>query len=292
MNVRQALSSFRVMTGFRASVLALCAGFCFTGSAQAAMIVWASGTADPAGADSGWVSLLEGAGHDVTRFTITGALTPENISQLNAADLVIVGRAVNSSHFDNANGQLWNEQVTSKVLAMSAYITRNNRMGWQTGNNVPDSGPTPLIAVDPAHPIFNGISFQGDGMTMTNDYNVMIDRGTTTIGDPLVAGATVIATNPSVANGIAIAEWPAGTVVTDDSIGAQTLAGPRVFFAGGSREVDQAALTTAGVMDLTADGQQLFLNTVNYAITIPEPSALALAGLGCSLLLRRASRRR
>ena len=274
--MRRSLLSFGI--GFRASalLLAFCAVFGLSSPAQAAMIVWASAISDPAGADAGFVSLLEGAGHTVSRFTVAGALTPENVATLNAADLVIVGRAVNSGDFDNANGRIWNEQISTKLLAMSAYTTRKNRMAWSTGDLVPDSGATPLVAVDPTHPIFAGVTFQGDGVTMANNYNTMIARGTTTIGSPLVAGGTVLARNPAVTGGIAIAEWAPGTVVLDDQAGAlpQTLAGPRFFFAGGNREADGSAVTTAGIMDLTPDGQVLFLNTVGYALTVPEPSRM------------------
>lgn len=274
-------------------VLALGAVFSLAGSAQAAAIVWASAISDPAGADAGFVNLLQGAGHTVSRFTIAGPLTAENVATLNTADLVIVGRASNSGDFDNANGVIWNEQITAPVINMTAYAARRNRLGWITGDTVPDSGPTPLVAANPAHPIFNGITFAGDGMTMADNYNVMIDRGTTQLGNPPVAGATVIATNPLVANSIAIAEWPAGTVVTDERTGVppQTLAGDRMFFAGGSREANGAAVTTAGVLDLTSAGQQLFLNAVNHALTVPEPSSITLVGLGCALLLRRSVRR-
>jgi PEP-CTERM motif len=253
-----------------------------TNQSHAANITWASAVTDPAGADAAFVTLLQNAGHSVTRFNVAAALTPADVTLLNSADLIIASRAVASGNFDNAAGEIWNEQITKPVIAMSAYITRNNRMGWATGSGVPDSGPTPLVAANPAHPIFAGITFAGNGVTMANNYNVMIDRGTTQMGESPLNG-TIIATNPLFPNSVAIAEWAAGATVMDEVVGAQTLAGPRYFFAGGSREPNGGAVTAAGVMDLTADGQQLFLNTVNYAL-IPEPATWLLALLGLSLL--------
>lgn len=246
---------------------------------QAADIIWFSSITDPAGPDAGFVDLLEGAGHTVTRYAEVAPLGADDITALNAADLVITGRSVNSSAFDNANGQVWNEQITTPMIATSAYIVRQSRMGWQANSSVPDSGPTPLVATFPNHYIFSGIDFAADGRTMAEDYNVMIDRGISTISGGL-QGGTILATNPLITDGVAIAAWDAGTVVTDDGIGMQTLAGPRYFFAAGSREADGSGVDTAGVLDLTDAGQRLFLNTVDYALGIPEPSTAVLALLG------------
>lgn len=269
--------------------LLLVGSLLITAPSQAAQISWVSAIPadDPAQNDAGFVTLLESAGHTVTRMFVGNNLAPtaDQLVQLNASDLVIVGRAINSGSFDGGRERVWNEQIIKPLISMSAYTTRRSRMGWQSGENVPDSGATPLVAANPAHPVFNGISFAGDGMTMANNYNVMIDRGTSTIRDPLVGG-TIIATNPAITGGtgIAIAEWPAGAMVAvDGATPNQTLAGRRYFFAGGSRETG-GAVTNAGKMDLTDDGQRLFLNTVSYAL-IPEPSTWALSVIGLSLLL-------
>jgi hypothetical protein len=274
----------------RTSILAISllvvSGFLCATQVEAADIIWASEITDPTGADAGFVTLLQAAGHNVTRFNVPASpgLTPADIALLNASDLVIAGRSVNSGDFQDARAQLWNTQVTAKVIALSPYTTRRSRLGWQAAENVPDSAPTPLVAVNPLHPIFAGVALQPNG-TMVNDYNIMVDRGTSTIADALVGG-TVIATNPTIAGGagIAIAEWSAGTTITSNQ-GNFALAGPRFFFAGGSREANGAAVTTAGVLDLTADGQRLFLNTVDYALAIPEPSTLVLTALGVLLVL-------
>src|SRR5687768_17842953 len=66
------------------------------GVASAANIAWVSVNADDTGQDQGFVDLLRGAGHTVTRVQRNGAgstLTPEKIATLTASDLVIVGRA-------------------------------------------------------------------------------------------------------------------------------------------------------------------------------------------------------
>ena len=248
-------------------------------------VIWASDITDPNGADKGFVDLLTSAGYNVTRVDTPTTLAPADIDLLNAADLVIVGRANASAQFQAASGDLWNLQVTSPVIAMSGYVVRDNRMRWVTGNDLPDSGPTPLKAASPGHPVFQGIALNPDGTT-TEDYNLQIDRGTST-NTNLPVGGTVIAWNPSLDNngvmGVAIAEWPAGTTVG----GGMVLAGDRMLFNAGSREPDGAAVTSAGVLDLTPMGQQLFLNAVNYAVPEPSSALLGMAGMLVLVALRR-----
>jgi hypothetical protein len=255
---------------------------------MAADIIWVSDITDPNGADKGFVDLLTGAGHAVARVDGPSTLGDADITQLNAADLVIVGRANGSGQFQDNNGVIWNSQITAPVIAMSAYIVRDNRMKWVAGNDLPDSGPAKLRAENPAHPVFAGVALDGTNMMM-DDYNVMIDRGTST-NTNLPVGGTVIAWNPTVSTGdvegVAIAEWPAGAAIG----GGQSLAGFRMLFNAGSREADGASVPDAGVLDLTAAGQQLFLNAVDYTLAVPEPSsALLLSG---GLLLLAARRRR
>jgi hypothetical protein len=103
---------------------------------------------------------------------------------------------------------------------------------------------------------------------MTEDYNIVIDRGISTPTTLPVSGGTVIATSPMIADSVAIAEWPTGVTVTDETGLTAVLAGPRYFFAGGSREAGGAGMgvDTAGKLDLTAAGEQLFLNLVDYIV--------------------------
>ncbi|MCA9263440.1 MAG: PEP-CTERM sorting domain-containing protein [Planctomycetales bacterium] len=261
-------------------------------SAKAAEITWVSISSD-GGADQEFITYLQGVGHNVTRFFSHSGLTQAEIDQLNAADLIIQGRAVNSSEYDGANAVTWNTQITSPMIAMSGYTTRNNRMGWFTGDTLPDSGPTKVVATDPNHPVFQTpipVVFDVDGVTTLLDYNVMIDRGISTPGNGVVAGGNIIANNPAT-GGVAIAEWPAGTTVIDEGSVAMVLAGDRYFFGGGSREADGNGVNTAGKFDLTLDtGLPLFINTVEYALA-PEPST-GLLTLFSAIMVGLARRRR
>ena len=72
--------------------------------------------------------------------------------------------------------------------------------------------------------------------------------------------------------GYGIAEWPAGTVVRTTQA-ADTLAGYRLLFSCGTRDASGSTTSApnpqAGGLDLSAVGQQMFLNAVNYAVTQP-----------------------
>jgi MYXO-CTERM domain-containing protein len=142
-----------------------------------------------------------------------------------------------------------------------------------------------LLADDPSHPVFAGISLDGSN-NMTNPFgNVVTENGALQRGISInmsgLAGGTLIAssTEASTATGPVIAEWLAGAALNNGEI----LAGPRMAFISGSREVDGVTSQTAGFYDLTPDGAQMFLNAVEY-MAIPEPSSAMLGMVALSLL--------
>lgn len=250
--------------------------------------------------DVGYTNFLTANGNTVTRIVATAA---PNVAALNAYDLVIIGRSNVSGNFQtDASANAWNS-ITAPTLIMSAYLTRNSRLGFATGANVPDTfifdngiaDSVRLKAGNPLSPVFSGISLDGTN-TMTGNYasevtfGLNVQRGISIITDPLAAGATIIATigsstaagDPAL-NGVTIAQWNAGATMANTA--ASVLGGKRLVFLSGSRE--QAITSEAsGIFDLDANGQAMFLNAVNY-MAIPEPSALSLAGLGVMALLRR-----
>ena len=103
--------------------------------------------------------------------------------------------------------------------------------------------------------------------------------------NPLDPGVNIPAGQPPAANpdyqatGYAIAEWPAGTLVRSTQVfGGEPLGGYRLFFGCGTRDaagsVTSAPNPQAGALDLTLDGQKMFLNAVGRALSQP----LALSG--------------
>lgn len=124
--------------------------------------------------DAGYTDLLEASGANVTRvITLPGnpqTFSDADLATINAADLVIVSRAVSSGGYQNDNATYWNTQITAPCIFMSGYIVRSNRMGLMDGTGLADTiGVTTLLANDPAHPVFEGISLDG-GNVMLNPF--------------------------------------------------------------------------------------------------------------------------
>lgn len=238
--------------------------------------------------DKAYTDLLTAKGYNVTRYVTTGTPDP---SVVEAADLVIIGRSINSGNYQNAGATAWNT-VSAPTIVMAGYTLRNNRMGYVTASTTPvdATNDITLTVSNPAHPIFAGIPLTGD--TMDNPFAGLVSyppgvtlvnppRGISISPDPIDADGTVLATVSTAGGGpvgaMVIAEWPAGAQLTHaGGAGTDTLAGRRLVFLSGSREADGEGQSgnTAGLFDLTADGTQMFLNAVEYMLH-PEPYKVA-----------------
>ena len=172
------------------------------------------------------------------------------------------------------------------MLLLSGYILRDSRLGYTTGGTIPDTvGDVILTVTDPSHPIFAGLSLNPDN-TLVDPYaqavqfNSITQRGISVNANDLAGGGTLLATtsigDPAV-DGMIIGEWLGGSVMNTNP--ADTLGGHRMVILTGSREADGLTSEGAGIFDLTPTGTSVFLNAVNY-MAIPEPSTLALLGLG------------
>jgi len=245
-----------------------------------------SGDAADAGfteaADIGYTDLLKGAGYNVLRY-VTGKNPDAAI--LNAADLVMTSRSVNSGDYSKDAATRWNG-ISAPMIITGGYPLRSSRMGYTTGKTMVDTtGDVTLTVSDPDHPIFAGIALT-DG-TMDNPFagvvvyptdGITVARGVSINTDEVNAEGTVLAviseasadTGP--VGGMVIGEWPAGAVLTHEG-GAEMdeLAGPRLVFITGSREASGIDSETAGLYDLYDDGTQMLLNAVDYMLNPPSP---------------------
>jgi hypothetical protein len=225
--------------------------------------------------DKGYTDLLASAGQTVTRFLTTG--TP-NVTDLNTNfDLVIISRSAPSTDFEPADSANWNS-ITTPIMFMHGYALRANRMGFTTGNDMPDTtGPIKLNVTNPTHPIFAGIALDGANTTV-NDFTTGLVpwNGTPQLGisinsNPITPGGTILATVNGAGganNGMLIGEFPVGTSMSNGTGG--TLSGQRLVFLTGSRENGITSELT-GLIDLTPTGEQLLRNSVTYLTGLPEP---------------------
>ena len=214
-------------------------------TAQGADIIWV----DEGAADSfpTWQALLEGGGHTVTQMSDMRTLDQAKIDAMNAADLVIVSRDTDSGNYDDGEEiAQWNG-LTVPLIQTSVYLIRSSRWLWVDDTGTP--GVTDDMVIAEAHSIFKGVAQAGDGLPMVTTTTNL--SGTTDAGN-----GQVLATH---ADGrLWIAYWEAEVEFYAGS--GQMGAGPRMFFAAGLNENS----ADKGNMNLTEDGQQIFLNAVAF----------------------------
>lgn len=226
-------------------------------------------------ADIGYTDLLKANGHTVTRFVTSG--TPD-VTTLETFDLVVISRSVPSSDYqDPPETAAWHS-LTTPMLFLGGYALRSNRLGFYTGDTIPDTvGPIHLTVTNPAHPIFAGVQLDANG-TMVNPYADLVSffdivqRGISVVTSPVAGNGTVLATvgtdGEPTFGGTVVAEWKTGATMANP-IGDK-ISGNRVVLLTGSRENDGLTSEGAGIFDLTADGSKMFLNAVAYAASLPK----------------------
>ncbi len=88
-------------------------------------------------------------------------------------------------------------------------------------------------------------------------------------GVNIPAGQTPAVNGSYAATGYAIVEWSARSIVRTTQVADEQIAGYRLLFACGTRDaagsVTAAPNPQVGALDLTPDGQQMFLNAVKHA---------------------------
>lgn len=273
----RAYSLFTILTAFWAVLLlSVLPG-------RAANILWVSdngtdNTFSDVGnyADGGFITILQNAGHTVTRYNGPNSqnttLTQQEIDQINTYDLIILGRAVTSTAFQSPQAIDWNVRITKPILNINAYLVRAARLGWCTGSTMIDDTPTPVRAVNLADPvtayIFSEVAMNGN--VTANPYDEPLHRNTSQIVEGPVTGGRVLAVadftdlGGVVRNNIPIImDWPAGTAVRG---GADILGGYRMYFAASSREPNGGNILTDCVENLTPTGEAMFVKAVEIAL--------------------------
>lgn len=237
--------------------------------------------------DAGYTGLLAANGHTVTRFVTVADIQnqPDLITALNTNDLVIISRSVPSGHYDTAaETAAWNTSITVPLMSINGYLNRNNRLGFNTGDTIPDvnSNPMRLRILYRAHPIFAGLALNDTNLMVNPFSSIQTHTNATTGATQVQRGASVITSAPigsmavlarvgtpgdAAFNGMVIGEIPQGAT---SSHGRDVFAAKRLVFITGSRELNITA-DGAGMYDLEPDGTQMFLNAVTYLTTPQGP---------------------
>jgi hypothetical protein len=246
-------------------------GLCLAPAVQAAKIIYVSDgydeRVDNTPDDQGTVDFLVSLGHtvDYQRVGLGNGtwrtLDAAKIATLNAADLVIVGRGVDSGQYatDATEVTQWNG-IKTPMIQMTPYLSRNSRWIWYNNSTLSEDGGTPtLVAVDLHHPIFKGINL--DAKNQVDIYDQSVGSGTVSFMGVLEQGNGTLLAKAATGTRTIIAEWQAGKVFYAG--GAQTAAGKRMLFCAGTREGSGFG---RGEFNLNAEGKKMFANAVDYMI--------------------------
>ncbi len=185
-------------------------------------------------------------------------LDPNKIAELEAADLIIIGRVVSSGTYDDANeAEMWNA-ISTPMISQSAHVCRAySKWGWFNTTGTSNKTPRLMLSTYDDHDIFAGVAIDPNGNVDLVDPNAQVTLPN--LNEGTVAGnGTLLGVHDE---GYPwIVTWEPGIEYYDGS--GQIPAGPRMFLgvAAGKTMND----LVEGGYNLTADGQTLFLNAVEY----------------------------
>jgi hypothetical protein len=228
-----------------------------------ANIIWVTGAIDHDANgvqdDQGFIDWLTAEGHTVdARLGYWAVLDANKVAELNAADLVIASRSTSSGDFDDGEEPtLWNS-ITKPMIVMNGNLIRSNRWKWMNTTTMV-KGDDILLAVDPNHPLFEGVTLEMGNMVIFRD-NTVIPGITSFVGGLDVGNGTLIARTLSAEN-TWIAEWAAGVEFYAGA--GQIAGGRRMLFCAGTQEV---AVDPQGAWDLSAEGEKVLRNAIKYIL--------------------------
>ena len=240
------------------------------GPADAADIAWITEPRGPTvDFDLGWTDVLTAAGHNVTRMNDMAELDQGKIDAMNAADLVIISRSANSGNYDDGDEpQQWNA-ITSPMINLAAHTVRSNRWKWFDSTSI-TTGHASITAVDASHPILGGIAAADIAELVAAPNDELISAVATSDG----GNGTVLANFAS--GDVAAVLWEPGT---EYYAGSGEVAGDyRLFLPMGQSNI--SGEDEWGGYNLTAQGEQIFMNAVDHMMAIPEPATVTLIVIG------------
>jgi hypothetical protein len=207
-------------------------------------IIWTSGghddNEDGIVDDIGFIEMLLAQGYTIDyRPGIWTELDDVKMAELNAAKLVIVPRCTNSGDYaDAAEIAQWNS-IAAPMISSSTHLLRSSRWKWVNS--------TSLLTLTPEMTLADG--------TVVQAIDADIGPSSFIDGDP--GNGTVLATGDGLPW---IIEWETGVEFYDGA--GEFAGGPRMFFVAGTQETAGAPAPDWGELNLTAEGQAIFLDAV------------------------------
>ncbi len=251
---------------------------------KTANIVWVTGTADSdedgVQDDAGWVDWLAGQGYavDFRPSNWSGSdLDPNKIAELEAADLIMISRRISSG---DPKAATFNP-LTTPIINLNAWTMRTSRMKWlNSGTALKYNGAPYLVLTEgmESHPIFDGVDLS-EGFLEVLDPNIgagEASEGNTSFVDIMDAGngtVLAVAVGTTLDGQVFVAEWAPGVEYYEGA--GQVAGGKRMAFMAGTQDLntsdapDQTIPPTSGVFNLTATGQQLMANAIEYMLIPP-----------------------
>ncbi len=216
------------------------------------------------------IHFLEDQGFIVQKFwppNRLGAVSQDTIDMLNAADLVILGRAGQSVNFqDEVDRLAWNG-LTSPQLLINMWFARSNRLKWFNSTDCEHYNDGPPVAyatiLEPGDTIFSGVALVDDSVDWfsppPHDF-IRLDSST---------NGEILATWDD--NAILIARFAAGVpfyVGTAETSDAP--AGPRSFIGMGNNAVTDVY----NFFPLTINGKAVYLAEIYRMLGQPVKAPL------------------
>lgn len=210
--------------------------------------------------DQGWIDWLVAQGYnvDARRGYWVEPLDPNRIAELEAADVIIASRGLNTSNYDAAGeAAKWNA-LTTPIINFNAWLIRSNRWKWVNSTAATkDSGSPALMVLDPNHPVFASVELDPNGLVEILDPNVGSGH-TSFINSMEVGNGTMIAQSLGVHVAPWIIEWATGVEYYAGA--AEFAGGPRMTYMAGTQDVESAQ----GEFNLNEAGQQILRNMIAY----------------------------